>query len=216
MTASLGTAHSPNGEPPGGNRPLSDANHSLRFCRKQSYVQTMAKQALLIVDLQAGLFSTPRFDAVNLIRRLNEMADRFRKRGAPVILVQQCGPEGDPLHPSQPGHALHEDLVVEQSDVRIAKESCDAFLNTRLANYLLSNGVDEVVVTGFATEFCVDTTIRSALAHGFKTVVPKDGHSTADRAHLSAAKIIEHHNETWRWLLSPAGPARIVRCADVG
>ena len=172
-------------------------------------------QALLIIDVQAGLFLTPRFDSENLIVRLNEMAERFRKRGAPVIFLQHCGPEGDPLHPSQPGHALHEGLVIKDEDVLIAKESCDAFLNTPLASQLAGRGVDEVVVTGFATEFCVDTTIRSALAHGLRTVVPEDGHTTADRAHLSAGKVIEHHNETWRWLISPAGPAHMVHCADV-
>lgn len=175
----------------------------------------MDKQALLIVDVQAGLFSTPRFDAENLIIRLNGIAGRLRKRGAPVIFIQHCGPLGDPLHPSQPGHALHKDLVVEADDMRVAKESCDAFLNTPLANRLAASGVNEVIVTGFATEFCVDTTIRSALAHGFRTVVPEDGRTTADRAHLSAPKIIEHHNETWRWLISPAGPAHMVRCATV-
>jgi nicotinamidase-related amidase len=175
----------------------------------------MNKQALIIVDMQAGLFSTPRFDAANLIMRLNGIAGRLRRRRAPIIFVQHCGPEGDPLHPSQPGHALHEDLVVEEDDVRIAKESCDAFLNTTLASQLATSGVSEVIVTGFATEFCVDTTIRSALAHGFRTVVPEDGHTTADRAHLSADKVIEHYNETWRWLISPAGPAHMVRCADL-
>jgi nicotinamidase-related amidase len=175
----------------------------------------MNRQALLIVDVQAGLFATPRFDAENLIMRLNGVAGRLRRQGALVIFVQHCGPEGDPLHPSQPGHALHEDLVVEEDDVRVAKASCDAFLNTTLASQLAARGVDEVVVTGFATEFCVDTTIRSALAHGFRTVVPMDGHTTADRAHLSADRVIEHHNETWRWLISPAGPAHMVYCADV-
>jgi nicotinamidase-related amidase len=175
----------------------------------------MNQRALLIVDMQAGLFSTPRFDAENLIGRLNKIAGRLRERGVPVIFVQHCGPEGDPLHPSQPGHALHEDLIVQEDDVRIRKESCDAFLNTTLASQLAARGVDEVIVTGFATEFCVDTTIRSALAHGFRTVVPEDGHTTADRAHLSAEKVIEHHNETWRWLISPAGPAHMVHCTDV-
>jgi len=175
----------------------------------------VTKQALLIVDVQAGLFSTPRFDAENLIIRLNELAKRLRTRGGPVFFVQHCGAEGDPLHPSQPGHALHEGLVVEDDDHFVAKESCDAFLNTTLASQLTACGIDEVIVTGFATEFCVDTTVRSALAHGFRTIVPEDGHTTADRAHLSADKVIEHHNETWRWLVSPVGPARMVRCADV-
>ena len=94
----------------------------------------MDKQALLVVDVQVGLFSTPRFDAENLIIRLNGIAGRLRERGAPVIFVQHCGPQGDPLHPSQPGHALHKDLVIEADDMRVTKESFDALLNTTLAS----------------------------------------------------------------------------------
>jgi nicotinamidase-related amidase len=36
-------------------------------------------------------------------------------------------------------------------------------------------------VTGCATDECVDTTARSALARGYSTIVPEDGHTTADR-----------------------------------
>lgn len=175
----------------------------------------MHKRALLIVDVQAGLFSTPPHDAEALIARLNRLAMRMRTIGAPVIFIQHCGPEGDPLHPSQAGHAVHPDLAVEANDICIAKDSCDAFLNTTLEAALSAAKVSEVIVTGFATEFCVDTTVRSALAHGFKTFVPEDGHTTSGRSHLAASKIIEHHNETWRWLISPAGPAHITRCADL-
>jgi nicotinamidase-related amidase len=175
----------------------------------------MSNRALLIVDVQQGLFSTPRFDSESLIIRLNELAQRFRAGDEPVIFVQHCGPEGDPLHPSQPGHALFSELNVEAGDLRVAKASCDAFLNTDLPALLNDLGVTDLVITGFATEFCIDTTIRSSLARSFKTIVPTDGHSTADRPHLSARQVIEHHNATWPWLISPVGGAVMTRCADV-
>ena len=176
----------------------------------------MTNRCLLVVDVQEGLFSTPRHDGDALIVRLNRLASLFRAAGNPVIYVQHCGAEGDALHPSQPGYALFSALEVESDDLRIAKESCDAFLNTTLAATLENLGTRQLVVTGFATEFCVDTTIRSALAHGFEAIVPADGHTTADRPHLPAHQIIEHHNATWPWLVSPVGGARMTRCADLG
>ena len=69
-----------------------------------------------------------------------------------MIYVQHCGPEGDALHPSKPGHALFSALEAEPDDLRIAKESCDAFLNTSLAKTLEDLGVTELIITGFATE----------------------------------------------------------------
>jgi nicotinamidase-related amidase len=72
-----------------------------------------------------------------------------------------------------------------------------------------------LVVTGCATDYCVDTTVRSALARGYATIVPMDGHTTSDRPHLSARKIIEHHNAIWADFIAPGGPAVVCRCADV-
>jgi nicotinamidase-related amidase len=175
----------------------------------------MSSRALLIVDVQQALFSTPRFDGPGLIDRLNGLSQRFRANREPVIFVQHCGPEGDPLHPSQPGHALFTDLNFEDADLRISKTYCDAFLDTNLAATLEALGVCELVIVGMATEFCVDTTIRSSLAHGFKTVVPEDGHTTADRPHLPASQVIAHHNATWPWLITPLGGAIMTNCARV-
>ena len=100
-------------------------------------------------------------------------------------------------------------------DARIQKLSCDAFLETDLLAILKRWEVTTLVVTGFATEFCVDTTVRSALALGFETIVPEDGHTTADREHLPARQVIEHHNATWPWLVTPVGGATMARCAEI-
>lgn len=174
------------------------------------------RQALLIVDMQQGLFLTPRHDADALVSRINALAARLRSKQLPIIFIQHCGPSGDALHPSQPGHALHRNLVVEPTDTIIKKESCDAFLNTELASALAELDVDELIVTGCATDFCVDTTIRSALARGIPTIVPEDGHTTFDRPYLSFTKVIEHHNNVWASFISPAGPARLSRCGALG
>jgi nicotinamidase-related amidase len=172
----------------------------------------MSRQALLIVDMQRGLFGEPRAETGELVARLNALAARVRAKGLPVIFIQHCGDEGHELHPSQPGHALHLDLMIEPQDLVITKKSCDAFLDTTLAAALSEHQADEVIVTGCATDFCVDTTIRSALARGYATTVPKDGHTTFDRPNLSTQQVIEHHNMIWANFTSPIGPAILTRC----
>ena len=88
-------------------------------------------------------------------------------------------------------------------DLVMEKSACDAFLETNLADILRSRGVDELIITGCATDFCVDTSVRTAAALKFKVLVPCDAHTTRDRPHLAAAKIIEHHNYMWAGLLLP-------------
>jgi nicotinamidase-related amidase len=57
---------------------------------------------------------------------------------------------------------------------------------------------DLVLVAGWATDSCVDSTIRSAIS----IVVASDGHTVSDRPHLDAATVIRHHHRVWSDLIA--------------
>jgi nicotinamidase-related amidase len=100
-------------------------------------------------------------------------------------------------------------------DIVVRKTSCDSFLATDLDRVLREADIAHLVITGCATDYCVDTTARSALGRGWKTTVPCDGHTTATgRPHLSAEQIIAHHNAVWADFISPAGAARVCPCSQ--
>jgi nicotinamidase-related amidase len=67
---------------------------------------------------------------------------------------------------------------------------------------LLKRSVSTLGVAGWATDHCVDSTIRSAVSRGFRVVVPSDAHPVSDRVHLTAPQIIDHHNRTWAGLIA--------------
>ena len=92
-----------------------------------------------------------------------------------------------------------------RSDSRVSKTACDSFLDTELGFLLAEQAVDRLLICGCATDFCVDTTLRSAAARGFDVFAVTDAHTTADRPHLSAEKIIEHHHWMWEHLSLPKG-----------
>jgi nicotinamidase-related amidase len=173
--------------------------------------------ALIVIDMQQGSFgpATPRHDAAGLVARLNRLAREVRTDGGAVIFVQHDGPPGDPHHPDEPGWRLLPALEVRPDDSIVHKRSCDAFLDTALEAVLRETGIDRLIITGCATDYCVDTTVRSALARGWPTIVPSDGHTTVDRPHLSAVQIIAHHNAIWADFLAPNGPARVCPCAEM-
>jgi nicotinamidase-related amidase len=175
------------------------------------------KHALIVIDMQQGSFGpeTPRHDAAGLVGRLNRLAGAVREQGGRVVFIQHDGPPGDPHHPDQPGWRFLPELDVQAADTIIHKKSCDSFLDTALDDFLRARGIESLIVTGCATDYCVDTTVRSALARGWPTVVPSDGHTTVDRPHLPAEKIIEHHNAIWSDFLAPRGPARVAPTAAV-
>ena len=173
--------------------------------------------ALIVIDMQQGSFGpdSRRHDADGLVERLNRLARNVRTDGGAVIFIQHDGPPGDPHHPDEPGWRLLPTLEVRPDDTVVHKRSCDAFLDTVLDEVLRENGIDRLIITGCATDYCVDTTVRTALARGWPTIVPSDGHTTADRPHLSATQIIAHHNAIWADFLAPKGPARVCLCTEV-
>jgi nicotinamidase-related amidase len=146
----------------------------------------MSHTALLIIDMQTALL-TDAYDADGCLSRVSALADRARTAGAPVVYLRQR-PHG-PVHPA---------VASQPADLVLDKDSADSFLGTPLAGVLDERGVRRVVVTGFATGHCVDSTSRAALAHGMDLVLASDAHTTVERgpdAALSAAQIIAHHNE---------------------
>jgi nicotinamidase-related amidase len=175
------------------------------------------KRSLIVIDMQLGSFSPydARHDAKGVIARINRLARKVRTAEGSVIFVQHDGPPGDPHHPDAPGWHLLPDLQAYESDLFVRKSACDAFLHTNLSDHLRSPTDQQLIITGCATEFCVDTTVRSALAQSYRTIVPSDTHTTANRSYLSAEKIIEHHNAVWSAFLSPVGPATVCASSEI-
>lgn len=170
--------------------------------------------ALLIIDVQNAFFSTPPLadQAERVLAHINLLTERARALKTPVIWVQHHGPQ---LPTDSEAWALPKALNVVESDYIVSKNTPDSFLDTSLGGLLSAAHVDHLVVCGFATDFCVDTTTRSAMARGFKVSLVNDAHTTHDKPHASAQAIIEHHNATLSAISSFAGKTTCVATAAV-
>ena len=174
-------------------------------------------QALLIIDMQQGLFgeSDEPFEAEQVVDRINDLASRARAGGVPVVWVQHERP-GTCVEYASEGWRLLADLVTTPDDLFVRKTTPDAFLSTGLEDLLVVHGVDHVVVCGFATEFCVDTTVRRAAALGYGVTLASDAHTTSDRPHATAMWIRAHHNATLPEIVSFGPRIAAVPSADIG
>lgn len=72
------------------------------------------------------------------------------------------------------GWELDEGLQVRPEDWTIEKYRPDAFTYTNLDQMLRVNRIETVVVAGFITEGCVESTVRAASYHDYYVVVVKD------------------------------------------
>jgi nicotinamidase-related amidase len=153
--------------------------------------------ALVVVDVQQGLIQGFEDDWLEVLPVINALVSRARGAGAPVVLVQHCGPTpAHPLHRSHPGWALHPALDPRPGDLRVEKTWSDAFRDTNLDALLHEAAITRIVLVGAQTEFCVDTTARRAVSLGYDVDLVGDGHTTSENGLLSRDQIIAHHNQT--------------------
>ncbi len=157
-------------------------------------------KALLIIDMQNESFSEayPSFDAQGVVSRINALSDRFRKSGDKVILIQHDGTKDECYVPNTEGWQIISSIDKRQEDLIISKTANDSFYRTSLKNELLRYGIDELVITGSATDFCVDSTVKSALVNDINVTVISDAHTTTDRPGLKAKQLIDHYNWLWK------------------
>jgi nicotinamidase/pyrazinamidase len=182
---------------------------------------TQPKQALIVVDVQndfcpGGTLAVPHGDEV--IKPLNQLIDEFLERGAPVYKTRDWHPpvnkhflanggswpvhcvqntEGAEFHP-----ALRDDPRIQVISKGIGNsDGYSAFDETDLATQLHNQNVEELVVGGLATDYCVKNTVLDALRHGFRVralenamravdLQPGDGDRAIDEMRDAGAEIV--------------------------
>ncbi|WP_248797027.1 cysteine hydrolase family protein [Pseudomonas sp. MWU13-2105] len=161
--------------------------------------ESTQRSALLIIDMQVGLFHGPDqpWEGLRVLENINRLIGKARQANAPVFAVRHSGPEGSPIAPGSALWQLVPELQVDPaSDHLLDKTRPSCFFNTGLAEQLDDTGIGRLVIVGMKTQYCVDSTSRLARDLGFEAVLVGDAHTCMDTPGLSARAIIEHHNAT--------------------
>jgi nicotinamidase-related amidase len=164
------------------------------------------KTAVVIIDLQKGIVAMPTVHpTADVISRSRALADAFRARGLPVVLVNVAG--GAPGRTEQPRHAgpfpdgwtdLVPELNRRPDDIAVTKWTWGAFPSTDLERQLKARGVTQVVIAGVATGTGVEATARQAYEAGFNVTLAIDAmtDTRAEAHHYSIANVFPRLGET--------------------
>jgi nicotinamidase-related amidase len=157
------------------------------------------KSALIVIDLQKGLLGLAPSEILHpVVEKSRALADAFRARGLPVVLVNADGvapgrtEQGPRLAAFPPGFAdLLDELDPQAGDIRVTKQTWGAFATTDLEAQLKALGVTQVVVTGVATSVGVESTARQAYEAGFNVTLPVDAMADlSSEAHERAVALV--------------------------
>jgi nicotinamidase-related amidase len=169
-------------------------------------------RALLVVDVVVGIFElpVPLHRGEQFLGAVRELVARARRSGVPVIYLHHVGKDGTLLARGMPARELHPAVAPRAGELVIEKSEPDSFHGTDLEAQLHRLGVHELVVCGFATQDCIDTTVRSAFGRGFAVTLVSGAHTTTANPILSADQIVAHHDFVLKRF------ARVVGVDEVG
>lgn len=148
--------------------------------------------ALLLIDVQKGVNDT-RYYGGPTGRRNNPEAEAniaaileaWRGAGGKVAFTQHDSREqGSPLKLTLDSGALLDGFVPAADDIVISKDVNSGFVGTALEVELRRAGILRLVVAGFFTNYCVETTVRMAGNMGFDTYLVHDACATMNRVGL--------------------------------
>ncbi len=163
--------------------------------------------ALVIVDVQQAMFAMPQklYRGQEIVERLGAVLQRARAKAMPIFHVRHEAAGG--FERNAPGWFHHPIVAPKQGEPIIDKRRSSAFHETDFHARLQAAGIDQLVIGGMQTQFCVESTIRGAVSLGYRLTAIEDGHTTYDTEILTAPQIIAHHHSIWGGRFAELVPA---------
>jgi ureidoacrylate peracid hydrolase len=162
------------------------------------------RTALLVVDMQNYFMKDGEQGccpaARDIVPNVNRLAEAVRQGGGTVVwILMEASEESKTawanfhetynatarerrfksLGPSGEGYKLWPDLVVKPGDETFVKRRYSAFVAAKgnLVDLLRKHDAETVLVTGVATNVCCESTARTAMMEGFRTIMISDGNA---------------------------------------
>jgi len=141
-------------------------------------------RALLVIDVQNEYFTgaLPVSYPVNSLQNILRAMDAAQQKHLPVVVIQHTAPQPDSttFRRGSKAWALLPEIAQRPHDVLIPKSLPGAFTGTELESWLRNRGISTVVISGYMTQMCCDTTARQAVHLGLGVEFLSDATGTLD------------------------------------
>jgi nicotinamidase-related amidase len=142
------------------------------------------KRALLVIDVQNEYFTgkLPVSYPSDSLPRILAAMDAATAKNVPVVVIQHSAPQPNAatFRKGSPEWELHPEIAARPHTVLIEKTLPGSFTGTNLEEWLKENGVDTLVIAGYMTQMCCDTTARQAVHLGYNVEFLADATGTLD------------------------------------
>lgn len=176
-----------------------------------------ARTALVLIEYQNEFTSpggvlhdavAPVMDSTGMLGKTSALVEKARAAGvtimhAPITFAPGYGElskhpygilkgvvDGNAFVKGTWGAAIVDELAPADSDILIeGKRGLDTFASTNLDFILRSKGIETIILAGFLTNCCVESTMRSGYENGFRVITLTDcTAATSQEEHDNALK----------------------------
>ncbi|WP_019581402.1 cysteine hydrolase family protein [Pseudomonas mandelii] len=145
----------------------------------------MAKQALIVVDIQNDYFPQgkwPLAGADAAADNAAQLIQAFREADDAVVHIRhEFTSDAAPFFtPGSDGAKLHPKVLNRADEPVVLKHFVNAFRETELKAILDQQGIEHLVVVGSMSHMCIDGVTRAAADFGYTVTVIHDACATLD------------------------------------
>jgi ureidoacrylate peracid hydrolase len=190
--------------------PIEEALQMSVQTEKLARIADPGHTALVVVDMQNDFCNPADYpDSVPMLPRLKHFIEECRRVGMTIIFTQATHAESNDseawlsrrsperMHITRAGSVgteYHPDFQPQPGDLDIEKHRYSAFIGTALEMNLRCLGIQTVLVTGIATNVCVESTLRDAFQRDFYAVLIEDCCAGGSRAlHDATVENVRRH-----------------------
>ncbi|EEF78746.1 cysteine hydrolase family protein [Methylophaga thiooxydans] len=142
----------------------------------------LSESALIMIDCQntyrEGVMQLDGVEEALLHART--LLNLARDKGVPIFHIKHDGGEGSPYDLNTALGDIAEEVAPEDGEHVIVKNFPNAFIQTPLDEALRSRGIENIILAGFMTHMCVNSTAHGGFNLGYKPSVVAS--TTATRA----------------------------------
>ncbi|QEE40160.1 MULTISPECIES: cysteine hydrolase family protein [unclassified Methylobacterium] len=143
---------------------------------------SLKRAALVLIDIQ----NTYREGVMRLsgvepaVAEAAILLKRARESGVPVFHIQHNAGPGSPYDITAEIGQISQEVAPQDGEAVITKAFPSSFVGTDLEDRLKRAGVTDLILAGFMTHMCVNSTARSAFNLGFHPTVVASATATRD------------------------------------
>ncbi|AQR91844.1 cysteine hydrolase family protein [Clostridium saccharobutylicum] len=140
------------------------------------------KKALLVIDVQNEYF-TGKLKVTypnNSLDNILKVMDYAKNNNMIIILIKHTAIYGDTFIKNSNEWEIHSKILEKSYDYLIEKTKPSSFHETNLEEILKKENITGVVISGYMTQMCCDTTAREAFHKGYYVEFLSDATGTID------------------------------------